>query len=129
METTICTYCGQCVAVCPVGALYETDYTTQLMNDLSREDKIVIAQVAPAVRVAVGEEFGFAPGEDVTGKLVTALKMVGFKYVFDTNFAVDLTIMEEAAELKERLEKSLAGEQTSLPVSYTHLTLPTNSRV
>ena len=74
METTICTYCGQCVAVCPVGALYETDYTTQLMNDLSKEDKVVIAQVAPAVRVAVGEEFGFAPGEDVTGKLVTALK-------------------------------------------------------
>ncbi len=116
METTICTYCGQCVAVCPVGALYETDYTTQLMNDLSKEDKVVIAQVAPAVRVAVGEEFSFAPGEDVTGKLVTALKMVGFKYVFDTNFAADLTIMEEAAELKERLEKSLAGEQTSLPI-------------
>lgn len=116
LETTICTYCGQCVAVCPVGALYETDYTKQLMNDLSSKDKNVIVQVAPAVRVAIGEEFGFNPGEDLTGKLVTALKMVGFSHVFDTNFAADLTIMEEASELKERLNKFLAGEPVNLPI-------------
>ena len=116
LETTICTYCGQCVAVCPVGALHETDYTKQLMNDLSNKEKHVIVQVAPAVRVAIGEEFGFKPGEDLTGKLVTALKMVGFSHVFDTNFAADLTIMEEASELKERLGKFLAGEPVNLPI-------------
>lgn len=116
LDTTICTNCGQCVAVCPVGALHETDYTKQLFNDLSNKENKVIVQVAPAVRVAIGEEFGFAPGEDLTGKLVTALKMVGFTYVFDTNFAADLTIMEEGSELKERLDKYLAGEETKLPL-------------
>ena len=116
LDTTICTNCGQCVAVCPVGALHETDYTKQLFNDLSNKENKVIVQVAPAVRVAIGEEFGFAPGEDLTGKLVTALRMVGFTYVFDTNFAADLTIMEEGSELKERLEKYLAGEPTKLPL-------------
>lgn len=116
LETTICTNCGQCVAVCPVGALHETDYTKQLFDDLSSKEKKVIVQVAPAVRVAIGEEFGFAPGEDLTGKLVTALKMVGFSHVFDTNFAADLTIMEEGSEFKERLEKYLAGEPVKLPL-------------
>ena len=116
LDTTICTNCGQCVAVCPVGALHETDYTKQLFDDLSKKDNYVIIQVAPAIRVSIGEEFGFAPGEDVTGKLVTALKMVGFTYVFDTNFAADLTIVEEASELKERLEKYLNGEPTRLPL-------------
>ena len=116
LETTICTNCGQCVAVCPVGALHETDYTKQLFDDLSNKEKKVIVQVAPAVRVAIGEEFGFAPGEDLTGKLVTALKMVGFSHVFDTNFAADLTIMEEGSEFKERLEKYLAGEPVKLPL-------------
>ena len=116
LETTICTNCGQCVAVCPVGALHETDYTKQLFDDLSNKENKVIVQVAPAVRVAIGEEFGYEPGVDLTGKLVTALRMVGFSYVFDTNFAADLTIMEEASEFKERLEKYIGGEPTKLPI-------------
>ncbi len=112
-----CTYCGQCVAVCPVGALTEVDNTSRLINDLANPDKIVVVQTAPAVRVAIGEEFGYPAGTIVTGKLVTALKKLGFDYVFDTDFAADLTIMEEGSELLERLEKFLAGDKSvKLPI-------------
>lgn len=111
LETTVCTNCGQCVAVCPVGALYETDYTEELIKDIENPEKIVIVQVAPAVRVALGEEFGYSAGSDVTEEMVASLKKIGFNKVFDTNFAADLTIMEEASELKERLEKYLAGDK------------------
>ena len=117
LEDSVCTFCGQCVAVCPVGALHEQDHTWQLVKDLANPKKKVIVQVAPAVRVALGEEFGFEAGTDVEGKMVTALRKLGFDQVFDTNFAADLTIMEEATELIERVNKTLAGDTSvKLPI-------------
>ncbi|MFW5493163.1 MAG: 2Fe-2S iron-sulfur cluster-binding protein, partial [Prevotella sp.] len=97
LSKTECTYCGQCVAVCPVGALSEKEYINQLLDDISNPDKIVAVQTAPAVRVALGEMFGKEPGTLVTGKMVTALRQLGVDSVFDTDFAADLSIMEEAA--------------------------------
>jgi NADH-quinone oxidoreductase subunit G/NADP-reducing hydrogenase subunit HndD len=112
-----CTYCGQCVAVCPVGALTEHDNTNRLLEDLCNPDKTVIVQTAPAVRVALGEEFGYPAGTIVTGKMVSALRELGFKYVFDTDFAADLTIMEEGSELLDRLTRFLDGDKTvCLPI-------------
>lgn len=99
---TNCTFCGQCLAVCPTGALSETNCVSKVYRALNDPSKIVIAQTAPAVRVALGEEFGMDPGTIVTGKMVTALKEMGFDYVFDTNFAADLTTVEEAYEFAER---------------------------
>ncbi len=104
MSETSCTFCGQCVAVCPTGALTEVDATTQIWRALQNPNKHVVAQVAPAVRVAIGEMFGMEPGTITTGKIATALKRLGFDAVFDTDFAADLTIMEEASELKHRIE-------------------------
>ena len=106
-----CTYCGQCVAVCPTGALTEVDHTNRLIEDLSNPSKIVIVQTAPAVRAALGEEFGLEPGTLVTGKMVSALRRLGFNYVFDTDFGADLTIMEEGTELLSRLSKHLNGDK------------------
>ncbi|MDD4746252.1 MAG: NADH-dependent [FeFe] hydrogenase, group A6 [Salinivirgaceae bacterium] len=111
-----CTYCGQCVAVCPTGALAEVDNTPQLIRALSDTKKTVIVQTAPAVRAALGEEFGYPAGTSVTGKMVAALRRLGFDYVFDTDFAADLTIMEEGTELLGRLEKHLKGEPVKLPI-------------
>ena len=117
VKDTNCTYCGQCVAACPTGALTERDYTDRLMDDLCNHDKVVIAQPAPAVRAALGEEFGMAPGTLVTGKLATALRELGFDYVFDTDFGADMTIMEEGAEIIDRLKRHLAGDTTvKLPI-------------
>ena len=106
-----CTFCGQCVAVCPVGALTEMDHTNRLINDLNNPKKTVIVQTAPAVRAALGEEFGLASGTSVTGKMVAALRQLGFSKVFDTDFAADLTIMEEGTELLQRIGKYLKGDQ------------------
>ena len=112
-----CTYCGQCVAVCPVGALTEVDNTGRLIKDLANPEKTVIVQTAPAVRVAIGEEFGYPAGTIVTGKLASALRQLGFNYVFDTDFAADLTIMEEGTELLGRLQAFLNGDKSvKLPI-------------
>lgn len=117
LEDTACTYCGQCVAVCPVGALHEADHTWKLVKDLANPAKKVVVQVAPAVRVALGEEFGFEPGTNVEGKMIAALRKLGFDMVFDTNWSADLTIMEEASELIDRVTKKLAGdEDVKLPI-------------
>lgn len=114
---TNCTYCGQCVAVCPTGALTEHDYTDDLLRDIADPEKVVVAQPAPAVRFALGEEFGMQPGTIVTGKLATALREVGFDYVFDTDFGADLTIMEEGSEILDRLGRFLKGDKdVKLPI-------------
>lgn len=93
-----CVRCGQCSAHCPVAAIYEADDSDALWEALHNPDLVLVAQEAPAVRVALGEEFGFKIGTNVKGKMYTALRELGFKYVFDTNFGADLTIMEEASE-------------------------------
>jgi len=112
-----CTFCGQCVAVCPTGALTEFDHTPYIMRALADPAKTVIVQTAPAVRAALGEEFGMEPGTLVTGKMVTALQRLGFDKVFDTDFAADLTIMEEGAELLDRIGKYLDGDKdVKLPI-------------
>ncbi len=103
IKETECVFCGQCVLNCPTCALEEKDETREVINVLNDKDFIVAAQIAPSVRVSIGEEFGLKPGEISTGKLITALRMLGFDYVFDTQFGADLTIVEEANELIERL--------------------------
>lgn len=104
MFETNCTFCGQCLAVCPTGALSLVSNVEDVYQALRDPSKIVIAQTAPAVRVALGEKFGMEVGSVVTGKMVTALKQLGFDYVFDTNFAADLTAVEEAHEFVERFK-------------------------
>jgi NADH-quinone oxidoreductase subunit G len=104
MKDTACTFCGQCVAVCPTGALTEVNNVPRVWRALNDPTKTVVVQTAPAVRAALGEAFGMEPGTNVTGKMVAALKSLGFHKVFDTDFAADLTIMEEASEFIHRLE-------------------------
>src|SRR6056297_3409538 len=117
LEHSPCTYCGQCVAVCPTGALTEVDHTPDVITALNDPEKTVIVQTAPAVRAALGEEFGMEAGSLVTGKMVTALRNLGFDYVFDTDFAADLTIMEEGTELLDRLTNFLNGDKdVKLPI-------------
>ena len=117
LDHSTCTYCGQCVAVCPTGALTEVNETGSVIRALSDPSKTVIVQTAPAVRAALGEEFGMEPGTLVTGKMAAALRRLGFDHVFDTDFAADLTIMEEGTELLDRLNKYLAGDKNvKLPI-------------
>ena len=99
-----CINCGQCITACPVGALYEKDSTKKVWKLLSDPTKHVVVQPAPAVRAALGEEFGLPMGTSVTGKMATALRILGFDKVFDTDFAADVTIMEEATELLGRVK-------------------------
>lgn len=98
-----CIKCGQCITHCPVGAIYEKDEGHEFLEVIGTHEKVVAVQIAPAVRVALGEEFGLKPGEITTGKIYTALRRLGVDYVFDTNFGADLTIMEEGNELVERV--------------------------
>ena len=112
-----CVQCGQCAAVCPVGAIVETSHIDAVWNALGDPKKHVVVQTAPAIRAALGECFGLAPGTLVTGKMVTALREMGFDAVFDTNFAADLTIMEEGTELLTRLKTALVDQKpVALPM-------------
>lgn len=106
MVESSCTYCGQCVAVCPTAALTEVNHTDKVWKVLNDPDKHVVVQTAPAIRVAIGELFGMEPGTIVTGQLVASLRRMGFDGVFDTDFGADLTIMEEAKELIYRIENN-----------------------
>jgi NADP-reducing hydrogenase subunit HndD len=116
LDSVNCTYCGQCTVVCPVGALKETDAIERVWEALNDKSKRVVVQVAPAIRASIGEEFGLEPGTLVTGKLASALKELGFDDVFDTNFAADLTIMEEGTEFLTRVKNAFTGNEATLPI-------------
>lgn len=106
LNDVACIMCGQCITACPTGALKEKDHIQRVWNALAKDDLYVVVQTAPAVRAALGEEFGFPIGTNVTGKMVSALKKIGFKKVFDTDTGADLTIMEEGTELINRIQNN-----------------------
>ena len=112
-----CMQCGQCSAVCPTGAITEVNHRDSVWAALEDPEKHVIVQTAPAIRAALGEEFGLPPGTLVTGRMVSALRRMGFDGVFDTNFTADLTILEEGTELLARLRNAIAeGGEAFLPM-------------
>ncbi len=110
----VCINCGQCVAHCPTGALYEKRSVDDVWRAIDDPERVVVIQTAPAIRAALGEAFGYPPGTRVTGRMVAALKAMGFDHVFDTQFAADLTILEEAHELLDRLKRTLVGGEKGL---------------
>jgi len=105
MDDSVCIQCGQCINVCPTAALLEKPQTEDVWDALADPDKHVVVQTAPSIRAAIGEGFGLAPGTPSTGRMVTALRRLGFDAVFDTDFGADLTIVEEAHEFLSRLQK------------------------
>lgn len=112
-----CVQCGQCAAVCPVGAITEVDHIQGVWEALDDPTKFVVVQTAPAIRAALGEEFGYEPGSLVTGKMSAGLRRLGFDRVFDTNFTADLTIMEEGTEFLTRIKRALVDkEPVALPM-------------
>jgi NADP-reducing hydrogenase subunit HndD len=111
-----CAFCGQCTVVCPVGALKETSSIQKVWQAVNSPEKRVVVQVAPAIRVAIGEEFGLPAGTRCTGKLANALSRLGFDDIFDTNWAADLTILEEGTELLNRLNSAITGDEAVLPM-------------
>jgi NADP-reducing hydrogenase subunit HndD len=111
LDDVACVQCGQCGAVCPVGAITEKEHIEGVWEAIDNPEKYVVVQTAPAIRAALGECFDYEPGTLVTGKMVTALRQLGFDKVFDTNFAADLTIMEEGTELLMRLKRALVDKQ------------------
>jgi iron-only hydrogenase group A len=114
MYEVVCTNCGQCVNRCPTGALVEKSYIDQVWSAIYDEQKFVVVQTAPAVRIALGEALGMAPGQIVTGKMVAALKRLGFNAVLDTDFSADLTIMEEGTELLGRIKMALKDKDPNV---------------
>ena len=131
-DVPICINCGQCANVCPADSITEKVEAYEVAAAMRDPEKIVIFSTSPSVRIALGEEFAMADGSFVEGKMVALLKKLGADYVLDTNFAADLTIMEEASELVERITKGGKfypiydwADSDVWPVSYTHLTLPT----
>ena len=116
MADVVCTNCGQCINRCPTGALTERSYIEEVWNAIYDSSKHVVVQTAPAVRVALGERFGLRPGARVTGKMVAALRAIGFDSVLDTDFTADLTIMEEGTELISRLKKVLVDNDRSVAI-------------
>lgn len=116
LNSVNCVNCGQCTVVCPVGALQEKDSIEDVWKAIHDKKKRVVVQTAPAVRAALGEEFGYEPGTLVTGKMTSALRDIGFDDVFDTNFAADLTILEEGNELLQRITDAFSGKETVLPM-------------
>lgn len=114
MDAVVCTNCGQCVNHCPTGALVEKNYIEEVWEAIANPQKHVVVQTAPAVRVGLGEEMGFEPGIRSTGKMVSALKRLGFDSVLDTDFTADLTIIEEGTELLTRLKKALVDKDESV---------------
>lgn len=106
MDDSVCIQCGQCINVCPTAAFIEKKHTDRVWDALNDPTKHVVAQTAPSIRAAMGEDFGYEVGTPCTGKMVSALKKLGFDAIFDTNFGADMTIVEEANELIKRLEKN-----------------------
>ena len=118
LSEVVCTNCGQCINRCPTGALTERSYIEEVWDAINDPSKHVVVETAPAVRVALGEDLGFEAGERVTGKMVAALRHLGFDSILDTDFTADLTILEEGTELLTRLKKALVDkdEKVSLPM-------------
>lgn len=114
MNDVVCTNCGQCVNHCPTGALVERNYIEEVWDAISDPEKHVVVQTAPAVRVGLGEEMGMEVGSRVTGKMVSALKRLGFNAVLDTDFTADLTIIEEGTELLNRLKKVMKDKEPNV---------------